>query len=631
MIHLIQNSNERVTDDVPVHNRDDDTKALFRCIVTLDYFRILSRLRSRHAKKYYGKRNKRMLITLLNETTHDKSVQPNLNITVSELEVVRAKVKALEALFTKFEDIQEHSGASPEVQDVAMGLITNLHDLATQTKLKLALNSSSKLNPSLKTSLPEAVMKLGRYYTISHELVCAARNKKYSLFDNVTIEASPIRRPSHVSHVDNNFNPLVALENMLQPRTSVQAEALEPSLERCLGKPASVTLDEFRLAIANYHKFAKVHAEIQLLFFYELNPGRLRPRVICSSKSACYLCDLFFKLHGQFYIPRTHGRLYERWTLPDWHHLLSEMRRHDFNVLLKQFIDALKVKIRTALEGGPVRVNHPNESVLVMPAHWSPSNITNVVPSVSGSVATLHLTPKEEHFPEALDGIVSNRPISEVTASSSFTNPEPLLVEKSPQLKPLSPPISSSSTNTLTLHPQAQELISPRDFPPSDTSIGPSMTRPHIPLSLSSTATLNRHEKLTQGESIWRQISHPSISINVSTNRLSLHLSCNTNRSLKPDIRSNPSDSCWVRVQWLQDTDFENNNSQTVNVHDLAYDNEMRVHHGGAFTPTELHLRLGEDVVSIKYTFDRPRLESAREKAQSPSRQGETLDGKDGA
>lgn len=571
-----------------------------------------------------------MLLTLLNTTIHDISVQPNLNITVSELEIVRAKVKALEALFKKFEEIPEHSGASPEVQDVAMSLITHMHDLATQTKLRLALNSSSRLDPVLKTSLPEAVMKLGRYYAASYELVCAARNKKYSIFDNVTVEASPIRRPSQVSHVDNNFNPLAALENMLQPRTAVQAEALELSLERCLGKPASVTLDEFRLTIANYHKFAKVHAEIQLLFFYELNPGMLRPRVICSSKSACYLCDLFFKLHGRFYIPRTHGRLYERWTLPDWHHLLSEMRRRDFNVLLKQFSDTLKVKIRAALESGPVRVNHPNESVLVVPAHWSSSNITNVIPSVSESMATLRLTPKEEHFPAALDGIVSNRPIPEVTASSSFTNPEPLMVETFPQLNPLSPPISSSSTNTLTLHPQAQEPISPRDFPPSDTLKGPSTTRPHIPLSLSSTATLNRHEELTQGEPIWRQISYPNISINISTNRLSLHLSCDTNRSPSPDLRSNLSDSCWVRVQWLQDTEIENNNSQTVNVQALAYDNEMRVHHGGARTPTELYLRLGEDVVSIKYTFDRPRRESARERAQSPSRQGETRDGKDG-
>ena len=82
-----------------------------------------------------------------------------------------------------------------------------------------------------------------------------------------------------------------------------------------------------------------------LLFLYELNPGRLRPRVICSSKSACYLCSLFFKLHGRFYVLRTHGRLYHKWTLPDRHVLVPEMRRLDFDVLSKRFSDVLKVRI----------------------------------------------------------------------------------------------------------------------------------------------------------------------------------------------------------------------------------------------------------------------------------------------
>lgn len=619
----------RVTDDVPVNNKDDDTKALFRCIVTLDYFRILSRLRSRHAKKTPDKKkHKQMLLPLLNSTIHDQSVQPNSNITVSELEIVRAKAKVLEALFRRFEDIPGHSGASLEVQDVSMGLITLLHDLATQTTLKLALESSSRINPELKSSLPEAVMKLGRYYSISYELVCAARSKEYSIFDRVAIESSPVRRTSQVSHVDNNFRPLAALQNMLQPRTAVQAEALEASLERRLGKPASVILDEFGLNIANYHQFAKVHAEIQLLFFYELNPGRLRPRVICSSKSACYLCNLFFKLHGQFYIPRTHGRLYYKWTLPDWQLLLPEMRRRDFNVLLKQFCDALKVKIKAALECGPVRVNHPNESVLVMPAHWSLSNITNVVPSVTESVATLRSTQKQEHLPEVLDSVISNCPISEAPASSSSTNPDQLLFETFSPLKPPSPPLSSSSPSTLTLHPQAQEPVIPRDLPPPETSIGPPTTCSHTPLSSSSTATLKRHEELTQGEPIWRQLSYPNISVNIGTNRLHLHLSCDA-FSPNPDMLSNPNRCCWVRVKWLRDTETEKINSHTVNVEDLASGNELKSHHGAACTPTELHLRWGEDIVSIKYRFDEPRRERAREVARSLSRPGETREGKD--
>ena len=295
-----------------------------------------------------------------------------------ELADVLRKVKTLKALFTKFEDIQEHSAASSMVQDVAMELIIQMHDLASQTKLRLALDSSKTLNPELKTFLPEAVGKLGRYYSISHELVGIARSEEYSIFNSITIETSPTPRPSRPLSVDKNVHPLTALQNILRPRSAEQSKLLKPSLERCLAKPIQVILDEFRLAITEYHKSVKVHAEIQLLFFYELNPERIRPRTICSSKSACYLCDLFFRLHGQYYVPRTHGRLYHRWTLPDWHILLPEMRCRDFDVLLRNFSDVLKVKVRVALDRGPERANHPNESILAR----SLSPITQVLPPV---------------------------------------------------------------------------------------------------------------------------------------------------------------------------------------------------------------------------------------------------------
>jgi len=296
-----------------------------------------------------------------------------------QLADILTKIKTLKALFMKLEDIQEHSAASSEVQDVAMELITQMHDLASQTKLNLALNSSKRLNPELKTFLPEAVGKLGRYYSISYELVCVARSEEYSIFNSITIETSPTLRPSQPSNVDKNVHPLTALQNILRPGSAVQSRSLKPSLERCLGKPIQVILDEFRVTIADYYKSVKVHAEIQLLFFYELNSERIRPRTISSSKSACYLCDLFFRLHGQYHVPRTHGRLYHRWTLPEWHILLPEMRRRDFDVLLRNFSDILKVKTRVALDRGPVRADHPNESTLAR----SLSRINQVLPPVS--------------------------------------------------------------------------------------------------------------------------------------------------------------------------------------------------------------------------------------------------------
>lgn len=61
----------------------------------------------------------------------------------------------------------------------------------------------------------------------------------------------------------------------------------------------------------------KIHAEIQLLYYYEIHPEIRRLRVIYSSKSACFLYDLFIKTHAKFYIARTYRVLYNKWTLLD--------------------------------------------------------------------------------------------------------------------------------------------------------------------------------------------------------------------------------------------------------------------------------------------------------------------------
>lgn len=43
----------------------------------------------------------------------------------------------------------------------------------------------------------------------------------------------------------------------------------------------------------------RIHAEIQLLFYYEQQPPiQLRPRVICATKMVCYLYSVFLGIHG---------------------------------------------------------------------------------------------------------------------------------------------------------------------------------------------------------------------------------------------------------------------------------------------------------------------------------------------
>ncbi|PYI36394.1 hypothetical protein BP00DRAFT_483567 [Aspergillus indologenus CBS 114.80] len=74
--------------------------------------------------------------------------------------------------------------------------------------------------------------------------------------------------------------------------------------------------NQFCRQVENNLKKAKIHAEVQIIAYCELRSGWRLPRVICSSKDACFLCNLFIKTYGKMYTPRSRGRLYPAWCLP---------------------------------------------------------------------------------------------------------------------------------------------------------------------------------------------------------------------------------------------------------------------------------------------------------------------------
>lgn len=67
-----------------------------------------------------------------------------------------------------------------------------------------------------------------------------------------------------------------------------------------------------------------VHAEVQLAVHYDLSVQNQtlpttchQPRCIGISKWLCYLCYQFLRAHGDYFPSKTHGRLYDQWTIPD--------------------------------------------------------------------------------------------------------------------------------------------------------------------------------------------------------------------------------------------------------------------------------------------------------------------------
>ncbi|KAF7944996.1 uncharacterized protein EAE97_005629 [Botrytis byssoidea] len=87
----------------------------------------------------------------------------------------------------------------------------------------------------------------------------------------------------------------------------------------------------------------KAH-EIQLISFYEQFPAGLPPRCIGSSKSACFLCDLFIKKHGLYRISRSHGRLYPKWTIPEGDWANEELNLRFSEILKDVSLEMLQIK-----------------------------------------------------------------------------------------------------------------------------------------------------------------------------------------------------------------------------------------------------------------------------------------------
>lgn len=292
----------------------------------------------------HSKATKQPFITQLHNAIKDKTFQSTADLT--------KRIRDLQNLFNRLEKIPDIKTNIGHAHNLVRDIVTQIYGLIPPTDLSLLLKRS-KIEPSLQTHLPNSLGKLSRYYSAAYSLVCAARDKECRVFQTIRVETFSITVP--------------------------------PSLKE---------------------NHIKVHAEIQLLFFYELHPDLPRPRIICSSKSACYLCNLFFSLHGEFYTPRSHGRLYDKWVLPDWLAVPTE-RWANLGELATRMDTALEERIKR----GYVKWELPSESVASICRSW-PSSTVSKASSVA-STSTIRPLPKihEEKGPnDALSQLSSMPP-----------------------------------------------------------------------------------------------------------------------------------------------------------------------------------------------------------------------------
>ncbi|KAI4158196.1 MAG: hypothetical protein LQ342_007678 [Letrouitia transgressa] len=319
-----------------------------------------------------------------------------------------------------------------------------------------------------------------------------------------------------------------------------------------------------------------VHAEIQMITFFAHNPqlNQKTPRVVGASKSACYLCSHFVHNHGQFFISRTHGKLYDQWTVPDTFgtdELIDQRRRY------RRVLGAINGELRSTLQTTQnparrrrIRRDLPNESDVTLPRGIPRS----LLPSEAGTLGSHQSpassmavrTPRQSMLliPEAARIAPFSR---EITSSDNLSPPK--ITTLGPDLNvhvaarssshsdssPNSSPNSSSTKSlTPTPRPQTNSIVTPTYAsrshspsppapshsvrpPPSSTALGSPATIDSWDYSLSQTLTAG-HSFRINGQNIYLEIEMeagttftgkvqftnvPSISSKATRNTIDIH------------------------------------------------------------------------------------------------------------
>jgi len=544
----------------------DVRQRLFRQIVVLDYSRILSRLRSRHAATTRKTMGKPGLLTLLDRRVNDPSINPRGERGKAMANEVRSHSKRLSEAFARFEVAPDNHAASSLSQDALMDIITQAYELDTGS-LKTVLQISPSIDPSLKTFLPEALSKLGRYYSIACDLIDAARSSKYTLFRRISVKA--VKQPE----LDTAFitdGPGCFDESCGR----ITALAHKRQCEKYILGPLSAAREKFQSRIHNCTTPWKVHAEVQLLFFYEQSLDIRQPRVLCSSKSACYLCDLFIKTHGKFHVPRTHGRLYDKWIVPDCP--TNEMPTNGYILSVMEQLNAiLEAKVLLLLSHRGLPYRHPNESVLPLHEPWSSTSTLSRAYSrhtaVKVSTRDFDDIFEEQEEPLSKSHTFANADSSQIASRHSLTITQPL----------------SSKLDARFLERSNEE-----------DRAGSS---PRRPIALSRC--------LIRRDWTYYKLTHPWNTLTVHNDAVNLQASWgNSTTEVVPNTNITHG-ACWVQVKWLAcgpQAALDTEAFGCVDLNALERNQDMIVEDGAALSSKPLCLKTGDHMLFIKYTFEDP-------------------------
>ncbi|KAL8676701.1 MAG: hypothetical protein Q9186_006800 [Xanthomendoza sp. 1 TL-2023] len=560
---------------------EQEHHALLYEALKLNQNRILVRLRSRHAtlkcnfKK--GKMQQPRIIPQLYEAIHRQALAQSSGVTHLLFNELKADVEKLHGLFLRLENLETSRAKSSSGLELLVQIVIICQQVYDRRILHQVLIGSSRLDTRSRTSIVRKITKLSRYYSVSRFLLQAAR--KYPVFRRVRISAVCFKAPNlpatELDSITADFiHGLLDRPKLLKLVSKFPGASSSFAIENHIRQEATLSVP--------------VHAEVQLLFHYESNTCNLPPRIICSSKQACFLCDLFFKIHGRFTVPSTHGRLYEKWALPDAVKTIGSAGG-DMLKTLGTFVSAIENALLHETQSTRISYPDPYESMILHSAVFSQPN---------QSRTSAH---------------------SSSTIQRSPSNQDPISAPKTDTRSPRGSPVPCAGKTALATSTESKiDVPSSRSVASSSATAiicAPSPLHApseHVTSSEGSTNSDNLHVSLTKGQPIWREISSTSHSFQARTPHIRLTISQDepfgdqSSRVTSHDVVAGRG-HYWVTLEYVSDrTAAQSGDVPLVNVLEIPTQREMVLDYGTAEWPRALRVCSNDDVISITYSSTRP-------------------------
>lgn len=377
----METSAELLTDEF--HNGVDE---LVEGVVSACQPRLLGRLRSRHAKSS-SKHKDRLRPPILPKLQDAVRILRGIRGQEGKAQKLNFHAESLSTSFAELEDLHVAAAKSAAGSRKLIKIVNDIEDMMRSVDLKSIFGpipyNISEWSGESRNFLIEALMRIAQYPVAARYLVQSARKVPACRRFEIK-QVSPVLVKQSVRAADL---PSPAVGYLTRAQGKKKETKSKSNIAR-LG--ANVTKIQQHVVTYSQQK-KRIHAEIQLIFHFEqADHGGPRPRIICSNKHACFLCDLFIKAHGHFYVPGTHGTLYPRWRIPTVDEVnMPERSRLEFLQCLERFNAALEHKLVECLTRPKARLPDINESTLFLPRSTTPSIISAARSSRAPEAETL--------------------------------------------------------------------------------------------------------------------------------------------------------------------------------------------------------------------------------------------------